>query len=531
MDMEKNKDFDHFIKEKLEGIQPEIEQSSWAMFEQELDASEAGRPTTKDQAFDQFVFSKLHQMEADYQPGNWKLMAARLDEEFSFARKLIRYKVMELSLLLLFFFTIFQLLPLYQNQGNLNPELTPATESQLPVNSTNKQTIDPHSPLQTTPTKEPGANTIRPQANLDTKSDASSTLGDASVKGQQLEGQQAIAHADVSHATSGAENVNDLKQPNQSSLYRTSDRIPLSTLPLANSTLNRHTEDPLLLKLIQATKENNALLAKRSPLTMASFSPLAGTLFQPLEYQRKLGLSTDDIKPLNQPHLRFGTTGTVNYDRIITPPTKIEGDSSISDDRYALGYGGGFTIGFEWKRWEIETGMIYMAKKYKPLPIVYLSGNFSQGYYGEGFKSIELNVINIPLHFRYNFLLHNRWRLYALAGSSLQFVSQANYYKADQGSFNFPAPLAPPNGGGRNTTSIESKKVEDGILEGGSLWDNSYLSANVGLGIERYMSVRWSIFAQPTYQHSFYYFNQEGLGPYTDRFHTMSILMGIKIKL
>lgn len=522
--MEKNKDFDQFIKKKLEEIQPGIEQDSWALFEQELDASEAGRPTTEDQAFDQFIFSKLHQMEADYQPGNWKIMAARLDEEFSFARKLIRYKVMELSLLLLLFLTIFQLLPFFNTQDNKSQITIPATQTTPQVEQDKSNIID-QVPLQTSPEVDPAAKEARPQASLDAESATTPNLANANI--QEDQGRKTQSQPSAPYAIADPQ----LEDDSQHSLFRPSDRLTAAPLPLINSTINRKREDPLLLKLIQSTKDGNSLSTQRSPLTMASFSPLASTLFQPLEYHRSLGLSKDDIKPLNQPHLRFGTAGSVNYDRIITPPTTIEGDSSISDDRYAIGYGGGFTIGFEWKRWEIETGMIYMAKKYKPLPIVYLSGNFSQGYYGEGFKSIELNVINIPLHFRYNFLLQNRWRLYALAGGSLQFVSQANYYKADQSSFNFPAPLAPPSGGGRNTTSIDDKKVEDGILEGGSLGDNSYLSANLGLGIERYMSERWSIFAQPTYQHSLYYFNKEGLGPYTDRFHTMSILMGIKIKL
>ena len=517
--MEKNNNFDQFIKQKLENVQPEVEQDSWALFEQHLDASEAGPPMREDKAFDEFVFSKLHQMEADYQPGNWKLMAARLDEEFSFAGKLIRYKAMELSLLLLFFFTIFQFLPVYQSKKASSP--SPATNI-APAD----QGDELNNPAKTNPVYDATLpKDKRPQALLDTQKNTLDEATNATATNAQNGSltEQAIA--------SGEHNASTTEKTSNRSFFQPTDRLTAAPLPLINATINRQTEDPLLLQMIQSVKEGNALATNRSQLAMASFSPLASTLFQPLEYQRKLGISEDDIKPLKQVHLRFGTAGAVNYDRIITPPTQIDQDSTVSDDRYSLGYGGGFTVGFEWKRWEIETGLIYMAKKYKPLPIVYFSGNFAQGYYGEGFKSIELNIINIPLHFRYNYLLKNRWRLYALAGGSMQFVSQANYYKADQGSFNFPAPLGPPVEGVRSSIPIEDKKVEDGIFEGGSLWDNSYLSAHLGMGIERYMSERWSIFAQPTYQHSLYYFNKEGLGPYTDRIHLMSILMGIKIKL
>ena len=523
--MEKNNNFDRLIKQKLENIQPDVEQDSWALFEQQLDASEAGRPIREDQAFDEFVFSKLHQMEADYQPGNWKLMAARLDEEFSFAGKLIRYKAMELSLLLLFFFTVFQFLPVYQSKKAPAPapaiKTTPAKQDNI-INA----------PGETTPTYDASLQKDnRPQALLEEASPSPSDLVNSPQENESSQNTIAQSGESITSLPQTSAASISTSGKNNTSLFHPAERLVAAPLPIIEARINRNTEDPLLLHLIQSLKENtNALATNQSPLALASFSPLASTLFQPLEYQRTLGISGDDLKPLKKVHLRFGTAGAVNYDRIITPPTQVDQDSSISDDRYALGYGGGFTLGFEWRRWEIETGMIYMAKKYQPLPIVYFSGNFAQGYYGEGFKSIELNIINIPLHFRYNFLLKNRWRLYALGGGSMQFVSQANYYKADQSSFNFPAPLAPPVEGPRSNP-IEDKKVEDGILEGGSLWDNSYLSAHLGMGVERYMSERWSVFAQPTYQHSLYYFNKEGLGPYTDRIHSMSILMGIKIKL
>ena len=97
-----------------------------------------------------------------------------------------------------------------------------------------------------------------------------------------------------------------------------------------------------------------------------------------------------------------------------------------------------------------------------------------------------------------------------------------------------PAPSGPPSlvPPGTPPPAIERYPETEGLLEGGSIIDNGYISLNLGMGIERYMSHRWSIFAQPTYYQSLLYPNTtNGFGPYRDKFNTMSIMFGVKIRL
>ena len=531
--MEHNKKFDRILREKLENIQPEYFPESWDIFEQKLDADGVGVPETNVKDIDEIVFNKLHQLEVPYNAASWNRMSTRLAEEFSFTHKLVRYKAIELSLLLLLFFTFFQYLPraekaapvasdqkteqLQSNPSSIPTQAQTTAQDQEPLKNTlNQQIIQKTKNQASINNKAPNANNALPSS--------------ASEEDQSLISQSSGLPGLANNSNPGVEGLN---QANKQVLRPNKNRSTkkLSTLPILNYPLTSPTLNPSLSDLMNL-KERTTGLKIQQPIT--PLSPIKSDLLGLVNYDGKPILPKNAITSKNKPKLRFGMLGSTNYDHIVTPPVEVEPDSIVSLDRYALGYGGGFTLGFEWGRWELETGAIYSAKKYDALPVVYLDGGFDQGYYGVGYKTIEFNIFTFPLNIRYNYLLHNRWRLYALAGGSMQVVGQANYYKADQQGFNFPDPSGPPSlvPPGTPPSAIEKHPTAEGLLEGGSLTENSYITFNAGMGIERYMSTRWSIFAQPTYYHSLVYFNKNnGFGPYKDKFNTMSIYFGVKIRL
>jgi hypothetical protein len=237
--------------------------------------------------------------------------------------------------------------------------------------------------------------------------------------------------------------------------------------------------------------------------------------------------------PKRKTFFRVGMFGGADYNRVITPADPTLGLERLS--RYTAGYSGGVTFGVEFGRWETETGLIYTAKQYQALPILFFHGSFKDGYVGRGVKDIEINGINIPLNLRYNFLRNEKWRMYVLGGASIQVAVQANYYTANQEGFRSasfaPAP-APTSSGGRNYNSFKTlaDDLPGGWFEGGSFEENGYLTGNVGLGIERYFSGQLSVFMQPTYQHAFNYF-LHGLGPTEDEINTFSLYTGIRLRL
>jgi hypothetical protein len=231
--------------------------------------------------------------------------------------------------------------------------------------------------------------------------------------------------------------------------------------------------------------------------------------------------------------VRIGFVGGPEYNRVITPTQEIVDGVEVYLDRYSLGYGGGITVGVEHGKWELETGLLYAARRYQAVPALYISGNITDGYSGISLRNFELNTVNIPLHFRYNFLVHDKWRLYTQGGASLNLIVSANYYIANEDSFaGVSRNLDSSNGISRADKSalLGSKSLIPGIFETGSFRENATLYGDIAVGVERYMTANWSLFVQPTYRHGILLFN-EGVGPYNDRIHNLGMGMGVKVRL
>jgi hypothetical protein len=228
--------------------------------------------------------------------------------------------------------------------------------------------------------------------------------------------------------------------------------------------------------------------------------------------------------------VRVGMYGSPNVDHIINEPSVIAGKEIPSLNRYALGYSGGISLGFGVNRLEMETGLIYTSKRYEPIEVQFIAGNVEKGFKNEAFKFFEFNSLSVPVNVKYDFVSKGKWRLYAYAGGALHFTSQAFYHVGTP-------ELSDDNRNENTTYSGRNSVIEglerglpDGIFQGGGLRENSYLSVNGGLGVERYLSDRWSFFTQSNYQHTLFYYNG-GLGPFKDVLHTFSVSTGLKVRV
>ena len=260
----------------------------------------------------------------------------------------------------------------------------------------------------------------------------------------------------------------------------------------------------------------------------------------------KLSSSSDvdtEFKKISGPEkkagLRVGMFGSTDFNEILTPPDSKDFRYETTT-RYALGYSGGISLGFEKGRWEVETGAIYSSKSYSPPSILYIFGSVKEGgYTGVGLKYFELDIVQVPLNFKYHFVYKDKWRLYLMGGSSLSVVNYAHYHSADQEDIDFfkvrplPTPSVSPNASPSEIIK-QVKDFEDGWLEGGSFWENSYFTLNAGVGIERYFSTKTSLFFQPTYQRNFNLLPgivTNEIGPNKDRFSTMSFHLGVRVRV
>lgn len=91
---------DSIVLAGLSGLEVDFDPSSWDALEEKMTAEDA----IDDTQIDDLARQSLHNYEVPYQKSHWEIMAERLEEEFSLRRKLYKYKVLELALMLLFIF-------------------------------------------------------------------------------------------------------------------------------------------------------------------------------------------------------------------------------------------------------------------------------------------------------------------------------------------------------------------------------------------------------------------------------------------
>ncbi|PTM14980.1 MAG: hypothetical protein DA408_01430 [Bacteroidetes bacterium] len=498
MDKENN-ELDRIIRAKLDRLEPRVKPGSWDRLAERLDAAEAA------EAFDRTVGNRLDGLQVPYRQHSWAVLAARLELERRRMQAIVHYKAMEVSLLLLLFLTVWHQLP--------NEKITPAVTPSFPI-------ADLAIPATTNP-----AAVVRARAETNNKA-----FSTADKMG-------AIPGSDLASLYKNGQQPDQKEVDGQNELKGMARRpaiTELSPLPkVAVSGIPSAANAQQQLRELQARKADNLPHPSDAIHRNSTLAALASNAFTLLDYGNPNELLSYIRPAERQTFLRIGFVGSPDYNRIITPLQPIDDGTVVSLDRYSLGYSGGITLGIEHGRWEIETGAVYAARRYQAIPTIYVSGNIRDGFTGLGLRDFELNTANIPLNFRYNFLVHDKWRLYAQGGASLNLILGANYYTVDQGED--AGILRNPNMG-RGTSSLEkpaplqNKSLTPGWLEGGSLLENATLYGDFGVGLERYMTSSWSIFAQPTYHHSFQLFN-DGLGPYRDQIHNFGVSMGVKVRL
>ncbi len=508
MGMEKkDKQFDDLLREKLENLELPYLADNWLLFEEKLEQSglgdgPGGTPIADAKSLDETIFDKLHRYEAPYQPSHWLKMEVLLDEVFTQPRSVLRYKLAELALMLLLFAALWQQTPIHEPLGRSAQAFHPA-----PILSIESQEVSGREANQPAGPASEGSTISVEDAEGIAPSSQSAPLESATAPPQQ-------AHRQMSAGP-----------PSDRKPGALASGLKMPASPLALPGLN--TLLPLPLRALPAQQQPLPALAMMAlPMPLADRSP--GLQVSTSNTPAIESAISRPYKP--RPVFRVGMFGSTDYNHIIVPANE-EKKIFTAFDRHALGYGGGLSLGVEMSnRWEVEMGAIYAARQY-PVGIVYVEGSLRTGLQGSELRAAELNIVTLPLHLRYNFLRRSNWRAYAVTGAALQVVFQSNFYTAEAPEFDYLPIIAPvePAPGDEN---IISQLRREGLawFEGGTFKENAYLTGNLGLGLERYVGTRWSVFAQPTLQYSFYYFDG-GLGPNKDRINSLSVLFGAKVRL
>lgn len=465
------KNFDRWIKSELDQHEASRPDAAWDQFASKLEQAEV--QNTEEAQFDQALKTKLEQFQVQYEPTHWQLFRQSLERQARQRADMLRLKVVEAALFLLILLTLW----------NLNaPEYRPD-------------------------------NTRLPIASLpDVQSGLTNTLQSETAAAGILEGsaeQPAMRSiATVSDHGSIPSNT-PLQASNPLSTLKQNELFSAVT-PIQDQEMLMPHSDGLNLIDPQATSRVEVLPSNLSQLVQ---SPIA---LMPLPVYTETNI---------RHRVSMGINGDINY--VMTPYDQLLVKKGY--DQLVSGYGAAIGYSAEGPRWGLRTALAYHRKYYLPKPYTEVfDGDIQRGYFSETLRDIELNLLSLSVLGQRTFTRVNRWHAYGLIGGSAHLAFQANYDRKQSYT-----PGADPNPNGVTPEPIAESKTSlkryaDGFFEGGTLAENSYLTLDLGVGLERYLSGRTSLFIEPVYQHNPF---QKSLGPNKDRINTLSISIGARIDL
>lgn len=219
-----------------------------------------------------------------------------------------------------------------------------------------------------------------------------------------------------------------------------------------------------------------------------------------------------------------GLIATCDLNQIFTPDEYFLGKKIDAYTTYTVSGGGGFTLSRESKNNSLEIGLLYNTKRYHPKKLSVLATNDRGIVFEEKLRNVQINLLQIPLNYRYKFVRKTRINYFVGLGTTLNLVTQANYdndrqYLVPDYALRMIDENQPPS-------PIEKvKSFNDGLFEGGAIQENMYLSAQAMFGLEYKITNKVSLFNQASYQR---HITLKGIGANHNSYHAYSIWLGLR---
>lgn len=488
-------DFDSLMRQKIAAVEAPVSIGHWDKMAASLDALDAEETT-----FDEAIRAKMGNMQPHYEAAHWDKMSALLDaEQQTWRARIVRYKIVEVSVLLLAVFTI---LNTYDNDGApLNNRIE--IKKEMPSRFDHNQIK-----VQSTPAQE---NT--PSSNNSPVVDNNATIfNNENIAIEEnlyniSKAQAAFMHNNMAKNTAFAPPL---------SIYKHN----LETLP--NIDLSKE-------QIVSVDANMPNLLENRTEI-VSNFTQNSTVLSV-----EKMGL-----KPKSK--WRIGTFAATNAHLVSTAFNFSNG--LLKSKQFTGSSSAGTQLAYQKGRFELETGVSATQISYEPPKVTAISGSFARGYIVETPKTIDLDIVSVPLSIN-GFLKpeKSKWNFFAQLGASLNFITNLkdnreitinnmrsfamlNTNKADLVS---NMPRYPT---GIFAYDIVSEEAENSaqtklIAEESprSIKQNTYATAHIGIGVERKISKRLSLIAQPTLSR---HIGKAGIGSNDDKINTLAIRVGVK---
>jgi hypothetical protein len=547
--------FDESMRSRLTNVEKKFDPNHWTAMATQLDMLDA-----EDTAFDNTVRERVEHTQMPYRSSHWEMMNKQLDEHFTLKGKIVRYKIVELSLMLLALFTAYNLLetdvkyyekgvdiPLIKTEQSINPSKVREPKSFNKGYDWRKQN-----------------NYQKPKKQNPNQSIVST---------QTIDNQYVVNSIPENYSKNYSENgiTNDLsKNPLQA--YQNEQNVinnERSGLPNVTNTEGVDaivaivkndaigSEKPSNTEGVATAKEAVAALSTKAlnELTITSETPLANLDLNATVSNLKNANSADVAEAVNalRPKAlsisslyqaiempktkknqwwRFGLFGTSSSDIAETDYTVndvLKGATNIA----AGNKGFGFSVGFKKGRFEIESGLSFKNKEYVPAKFKITTGNFSNYTTVVTPDLVKLSLVSIPLNFNYSFVQTDHINFYASLGASTNLVSKLNaIYPEEIDIEDLKLKLAKANADLQNSNNPSYFKEIDvaiyskGMFDDFKFKENYYFTAQASLGLEYKMTPLASLFLQTGYEQ---HLLQAGIGTRNDRINSFNLQAGAKM--
>lgn len=518
-------ELDQAIKNKIQDTSAPFQSAIWDQMQPVLEADQERLVAEMDYV----TRDKLTQV-TDIE-GAWSSMNSKINRELFLPESIVKYKVLEVGVVLLFLLSLWQM-PFDQIRNSASNQVATSDAPKVVISKHDEINIEEIS----------SALSISKAQSL---TDAQTTIVEENIIIKKTDSAPELAISNKPTSTTDNQEIieqvllyNPVLPPSLPQLLKELSEWEgprISAEAVAQAILGKNNGgydapsfsilanlQPLSKALIAADPEQRDNVEN---LTLEPLDVIPGELAL-LEladdpFGRKCILCSEDTKRLGLVLSVF--TGS-DFNQIVTPFDPIYAEEGTT--QWNAGYGGGVALGVTFKNWELETGAIYASNQYEPRPIFDITGSLTSGYVSSTLTDIQLDVVKIPLNFRFNVNLWEKWKIYALSGATINMVMLADFNTRDVplGTKSFLTPTSTAF----STSSLALKDFGGGLLEGGSFDRNSYFTANLGFGVERTLNERVSVFAQPTYQRQIF---TSGIGPNQDRFNAVSLFLGLRTSI
>jgi hypothetical protein len=547
--------FDDSMRSRLTNVEKKFEPSHWAAMASQLDKLDV-----EDTSFDNTVRERVERMEAQYSSSHWEMMNKQLDQHFTLKGKIVRYKIIEVSLMLMALFTAFNVLesdrmssekgleiPLIKTDQNIQPSKATEPKSfnsgydwrKQKNNKDNKNSKKQQS-------NQPIVSTQTVDNQYVTNGNSENNLNNNTTNDLSKNPLQAVQNEMNVLNTEG---VNALIATNQNKDIDSKDASNAVNTEGVASTIHPHDAVATL-----STKSFNASnIASEMPLTNLDLNAITNNLnkangvdvAEAVNVLRPKALSIVSMyDKLEMPAAkknqwwRFGLFGTSSADIAETNYTVndvLKGATNIADGNKGLG----FSIGFKKGRIELESGFTYKHKEYVPAEVDVTTGggiidkptfNYTKVVTPD---LVKLNMISVPLNLNYHFIDSKRFNFYTSIGATTNFVTVLNaIYPPEIDVDQVKARLAETNAYLQSPDNKGFVKEVDialypkGMLDDFKFKENYYFTAQASLGLEYKMSPFASLFFQTGYEQ---HILQWGIGSRNDRISSFNLQAGAKM--